>query len=214
MKISYPVKFGIAAIPVSFFCAYMASSFYSNPPISSADCAAWLGAIGTVGAIIGAILIASSQERYRQRESMGAARISAAGMLMRAASLHTEALYSSQWFIKFGQDDGDLATFINFKDSLSALPMWSHEELVRLAPIPNQCAFNLAAAQDRLFAAVNLIKVAVARPGFTSDRSGRMASALFVGQLLDEAREFLHLAFSEMQAQTFERRPLRPSGPP
>jgi hypothetical protein len=170
--------------------------------LTPSDWAAWTGAIGTVGAIIGAIYIASFQERYRERENLAAARITAAAMLLRLTQTRAEIKVAANWFETFSNEGGEIRIFLHFKDVLSELPRWAPEEIIRLSPFRSNCAYKLAAAQDRLNTVVNSIQVAIQDPLFTSDEVIRKTCAGFVGQGLSEANHLLESALTEMRSQT------------
>lgn len=170
--------------------------------LTPSDWATWTGAIGTVGAIIGAIYIASFQERYRERENLAAARITAAAMLLRLTQTRAEIKVSAEWFKTFSCDGGEIRIFLQFKDVLDGLPRWAPEEIIRLGPFRNNCAYKLAAAQDRLNTVVYSIEVAIADPLFTSDEALRKTCAGFASQGLREANLLLESALTEMRLQT------------
>lgn len=164
---------------------------------------AWLAAIGSIGAFAGTIFIASSQERFRRHEKMLAAKIGATGMVLRAARMHSQTLHAAEWFGTFSREDGDLDRFVSFKNFLSDIPVWKQEELVLLAPLPKACALKLAAAQDRVAAAIHLIGVFASAPDFFSNKADRMQNAAVISGTLEQAQRYAKTAFKEMENQTF-----------
>jgi hypothetical protein len=62
---------GIGLFAMAFFAGVLVTAFVRWPPAQSSDWAAWVQAVGSIGAIIGAIWIASEQTRreHVRRES-------------------------------------------------------------------------------------------------------------------------------------------------
>jgi putative heme iron utilization protein len=85
---------------------------------------------------------------------------------------------------------------------LELLPVWSQEELIRLAPLPSDCGLRLAAALDSVLGGKAVCKIAVEDPDSPRDvaRRKRYAKAA-ADQLLSAQREFAY-ALVELKEAT------------
>jgi hypothetical protein len=57
----------VGAIAACFFLAYFGAAFHEHPPVTSQDFAAWVQAIGSIGAIAAAIYILDRQNRNAEK---------------------------------------------------------------------------------------------------------------------------------------------------
>jgi hypothetical protein len=170
--------------------------------VHSSDAATWVGAMGTIGAVVAALWIATDQDRNRRNDSVVAAQVAAAGMLQRTKLARVELNEAASWFQTCESNDGNTAGFLVFLERLEKLPTWPHDELVRLAPLPGKCAYKMAAALDKAHAALAFIRIAVAQHGFTSNRTLRLQHAAALAQILTEAVQCLDSALEQLQTET------------
>jgi hypothetical protein len=107
-------------------------------------------AVGTVGATVAAVWIATRDDRRRSKEALATANVTAAALTWRLtlASLHTEQLLRR--FDSMAEFDANPETFRIAYAKLDDVDVGSLEDVKAMIPLPNQCAFKLAAAQDRL----------------------------------------------------------------
>ncbi|MYM67498.1 hypothetical protein GTP45_11735 [Pseudoduganella sp. FT55W] len=191
---------GMISAGAIFLAAY---NLISWSTLTAADWGTWFGAVGTIGAIIGAIYIAGAQERWRHRDAMIAAKICASSNLLQLAGTRADVKEAAAWFERCSKEDLEIRIFLAFGDVLAESIPLNQEELIRLAPLPKNCAFKIAAAQDRVRIAIRLIRsVGERNPDFTSNRDVRMQEASHISLALTEAARQYDMAVNEMQIQT------------
>lgn len=170
--------------------------------IVSAEAAAWVAAIASYGAVVAAVWVATDQRRQRAEENMVAAEIAAAGMIHRVALVQAELSVCIQWFGEVAQVDGAHSGFKVFRDRMEALPEWTQDELIRLAPLPRHCGLRLAAALDRIVGGKAVCKIANDDPDTPRDPSRRKRYAgAAAEQLLSAQKEFAY-ALQELKEAT------------
>jgi len=113
------------------------------------DWGTWIGAIGTVGTLIGTIYLANSQERQRQRDSRTTAQLFAAkleGDVHRAISVlrqnKNEIVASLKDSAEF--DGAEIA------ERLRKIRVWETQEIAHLVPLPEGVAIRLTEAQKNI----------------------------------------------------------------
>jgi hypothetical protein len=126
----------------------------------------WVAAIGTTGTLLGTLWIATSENRRRRNEASAIARLTAAAMYFQ--QIHNEgnaasALQSLQCANNPQQleimDMSVLQAFVsNSIQLLKKIVQWSPAELLRLAPLPHDCAAQLAAAQGKIGSTIALLE--------------------------------------------------------
>lgn len=116
--------------------------------LTASDWGTWIGALGTVGALIGAIVIASKQSMELAREKRIRARIYAPGLLMRLTNV--EAVIE-RVILDLSQPPGPMEEVMQcWYNELTALDVWSLEEMEAVACLPNECAVNLALVKEAI----------------------------------------------------------------
>lgn len=165
----------------------------------------WVGAIGTVGTLIGTIWLATKGERNKRKEALLVARLHAAGMFWKLS--HLKLTVES---VSNNLDPGD-APDLNKKitscrDILEKLILWSMADLVPLAPLPRGIAAKLAEVADRIHIAktmlshISILDIEVQRD-----------SLLDIRTLLETTTLFLDIAVAECKAAAMELRENAPS---
>lgn len=129
-----------------------------NCELSKADWGTWVGSVGTVGTLIGTILLATSETRRRNKEAFSKARIKASEM--HPAQVHNESnIGTAILCLELGarnavQLQAEASYIHDIADSantyLAKFNMCSLDDLLILAPLPDDCAAELAAAQGRI----------------------------------------------------------------
>lgn len=113
--------------------------------LSKSDWAAWLGAIGTVGALCGTIYLARTETRRRQRAEHDLALITAASFSIRIPELE-QALTELGRHVS---DDIELGRAIDCNRCLAILKRvdaWTDSDLVALLPVGRGIAVKLGLA--------------------------------------------------------------------
>jgi hypothetical protein len=113
--------------------------------LNKSDWGTWVGSIGTVGALIGAIWVATADRRAKRQERLDYALIAAAGLVARLP-LIIKALLRARTTLTTPLDQSDdvnhmLAKAFSFMEEAN---LWSAEELVPLVFLPNQTAAKLS----------------------------------------------------------------------
>lgn len=117
--------------------------------LTPSDWGTWFGAIGTIGALVGAIWIATGERRRRESEARDLATIAAAGVLLRIsrinAALGRVADHLSTKFTAGGGPD-----FRYCAGQIKLVGLWDVSEIVPLVALPNHAAAKLAFASTLL----------------------------------------------------------------
>jgi hypothetical protein len=113
--------------------------------LTASDWGTWVGAVGTVGAVIGAIRIATRDRRQRDRVAHDVAVITAAKILLATYAMKV-ALRAITKALELNQRDGRLFPFVHQGQFLDQLGQFDMDDLLRLAALPNHIGAKLAAA--------------------------------------------------------------------
>jgi hypothetical protein len=146
-------------------------------------------AVGTVGATIAAVWIATRDERRRSREALAAATVTAAALTWRL----TLALMEIEPFLRlFGfasKYDVNPNLFADASRRLREVDIGNLDEVKAMIPLPRDCAYKLAGAQDRLKALLFLLAKAASDPQVRQDVQERKRQALQCADLLREVSQ-------------------------
>lgn len=190
--------FGVAA--ASFVTCYFIGAFIGYPPAAPADFAAWAGAVGTVGALIGTIVLATGQSREKQAAERSLAALVAAGVLPAISA----AIGVSHRVEKALDEDISLCVTTNYprysKLLREACP-WTAQSIVALSVLPNLAAYHLEHARAKISLATTDLNFAATIgpddvPTDPSEYCKQVVSAL------QEARASLNIAKVECDAIT------------
>lgn len=152
----------------------------------------WVGAIGTIGTLIGTIWLATSETRQRNRERLLVARLHAAGMFWRLIGTHALITTLSEQF-ESSDARGLMRILSIWKQGLGELELWTVSDLVPLAALPNNTAAKLAEVADR----VTFVRAMIDR---MERGSPDYVLALQIPVLLADAVHFLQQAIDECRA--------------
>lgn len=169
-------------------------------PIESAEVAAWVQAFGSVVAILAAIWISRNQERRSAADAFLSAELSAARMLNRTLILYGELQVAHNFFADASINGGPIAQFYTFKSRFEQLPIWSHDELVRMTPLPNRCAHRIASGLDCAEACVTVIGMIVRNPASHADVAFLKNQAKAISNVLAAAVTDVKAAVHELRA--------------
>lgn len=111
--------------------------------LSKSDWGTWVGSVGTVGALIGTIWLATEERRRRNRESMDLATLAAASLLLRLARM-AGAIQRVISVLETDPPPGKVTNFRFCSDCLEKSDRWTTEDLLPLIPLPNHAAASLA----------------------------------------------------------------------
>lgn len=169
--------------------------------LTISEWAAWVQAIGSIAAILGAIWITSQEDRRRRGELRAAARLTASGLTMRLASISASVRQVKDRFNAWGQMDFDPRELSQYIDILENAAACSPSELISLVPLQNNAAYKLAGAFDRLHASVFALKSFRNSRG-ANDSEARKQFMSLMGFSLGEACNLFDLAIQVLQNES------------
>ncbi|MEV4782100.1 hypothetical protein [Burkholderia sp. LMU1-1-1.1] len=120
-------------------------------PMSASDWGTWVGAIGTVGTLIGAIYIAHSESRSRNQDARVAAIIHAANFQHRLQAMRLRVEKTSK---QLSGAPAERITESAIKFAISELGQlaktFNSDEIISLIPLGQKAALKLAGVQSAL----------------------------------------------------------------
>lgn len=195
-KNKIPVLEILATILLAAIVITMVYIYFPNGKIG--DAATWAGALGAFLAFGGAIWIATTETRRRHADELVVAKLTAAGMTMRLAILRGELKRIVGILERASTVDTFPLNFEAIADLLAKHAEWNPDEVVRLVPLPNHCAYKLAGGFDRLGAVSSLARdVHRASPSLVS--GGHMEASQKLLFALNEAYKLISIATDECQ---------------
>ena len=126
--------------------------------LTASDWAAWFGAVGTIGTLIGTIVLATQESRRRNREVRSKARIIIPSLLMKLIAAG----------IAFNKTVGGLSTprlptkemLLREAAQLRSISLWTPEDANALAHLPHDVATQLMLIKETAEAvALSLIHI-------------------------------------------------------
>jgi hypothetical protein len=110
------------------------------------DLATWLGAIGTISAFFGTIYIARTETRRRERGERALAQLHAAAWIMRLIHAKSAMDHVINILDSASMAPTDVTFAFKGRAILERISVWSVNDLVPLATLPDNTAKNLARA--------------------------------------------------------------------
>jgi hypothetical protein len=156
-------------------------------------------AIGTIGATIAAIWIATRDGRRLSKESLDNAIVTAAAITWRMtfASLEIEPLVRR--FQLASSFDLNPETFRHAREKLDLVDIGGMDEVRAMIPLPGHCASKLAAAQDRLRGLRTLLHKIEGSSEVIANRQERIRQARQIGDFLHELSELIEFVRNESE---------------
>ena len=112
--------------------------------LSKSDWATWVGSIGTVGALIGTIWIASAQARSAARMERTRARLHAASIVVRLLHVKGDLRRTAETMRSIDPAHIYEPKFRLSLESLQSIQLWTIEDVMPLLPLPGGIAGLLA----------------------------------------------------------------------
>lgn len=166
------------------------------------DWAAWVGAIGTVGTLIGTIYLARSETRRRERSEVAIARLHAANMISRL--IHTKA--GLQHVCRILQAAGESPADVQFAHQalniVREIPVWSVNEFLPLIPLPNAVSLNLATITGRIAMLEKILSALIRNAQMQTDED-RSETARTFGGHTQQAIDTLSAAIDTCKAAAY-----------
>ena len=179
----------VVACAVGAFFGYFVNGFRSHPPIASSDLAAWVQAIGSIGAILGVVYTVKQQESYRRKQALTVASVIASTVAMRITTLGAEIQDVVGKMDQVANVDPDPEIFKKCLESLQAVFRWEPNELALMAPLPNNTAHNIAGGIDALDSAIYLFEIGIANRKLVASERYRKEIAADLSLLLVKSRD-------------------------
>lgn len=147
--------------------------------MSAGDWGTWIGSIGTVGAMIGTIWLATAETRRRTAAALDLATLAASSIVLRTARLNS-AIRASIETLSHGLEGRDrIRGFQYCIDALSTAERWTIDELTPLVPLPNHAAAKLALVNQMLVTIELVLTRARANPlRFAADQERELIRQL------------------------------------
>lgn len=177
------------------------------PTLQPGDKGTWSGALGTVGTLIGTIWLATSESRRRHRDEITRARLHAASFMLQLAHASGAIGQVARSLQRDIQIDRGPTPILACLSVMREIELWAIEDLIPLAPLPNNVAALLAEAADQIKSFTKILDKAgrdeslstpEKRKSFAEKAHRLMsgtASLLDVGiQQCDVARTAIHLS--------------------
>ncbi|KVC45186.1 hypothetical protein [Burkholderia diffusa] len=160
--------------------------------------------IGTCGAVVAALYIASSENRKKNRAAFDEARITAATVTFRVGTAIAAVRTVKATVAKALTDDIQPKAIPAIAAPLERLSRFSSDELRSLMPLPNYCSENIAAGYDRIFIATMFLQKEAEKR--VSTRQSREQCFQMVRRALAEAHEMLTRAGATLEQSTVQFR--------
>lgn len=176
-------------------------------PSTSQDLAAWVQAVGSVAAIVGAVWVANMQSRHKKEDDLLRAQLGAASISVRLSRFAAE-LSKFSIFTGFPYAESETPEIDEFK----AIQAWigrSHyrptqQEFAEIVPLPNKAAHRLARGyelltvlQERLASEGNLEQLFL-----KSSQATRGAIVMHLCDQLQTASDMISVAANECEKAT------------
>jgi hypothetical protein len=126
---------------------------YEGIPWRSMDItiwAYWIGAIGTVGTLMGTIWLATSESRRRETENRTRAQMHAVSIKLRLTHIRSVIGYVCRGLDAAAKIDHDPAIILRLIEEVRPLKIITIDELIPLSPLPDGIAGKLAQAADEI----------------------------------------------------------------
>lgn len=149
-----------------------------------------LTAIGTVGAAVAAVWIATNEARRRKKEALEVAKITAAGMVWKLDNFVSQTRLTLEWLNHAQQVDFGYERFHRYGSTIGDCAQWTMQDLLPLVPLPRQCAVKLASAADQ----VHICSYMLVNADDETDESAgisRMKAARDISKILQQAQASL-----------------------
>lgn len=124
--------------------------------LTASDWAAWFGAVGTIGTLIGTIMLATQESRRRNREIRSKARIIIPSLTMKliAAGIAFDKTVKAFSTPRLPTKE----MLLREAAQLRSIPLWTPEDANALAHLPNDIATQLMLIKETVEAVANALE--------------------------------------------------------
>jgi hypothetical protein len=150
----------VSLVAIAFLIGVTVTAFLKWPPNQSSDWAAWVQAVGSIGAIIGAVAIAMRETWNRRKDETLRARFAAASMQMCIKQAYDRLVEADAWLKDHPDCDGE-HSLMRLHHLQMTHAQLNVDDLIPLLPLPNRCAHYLARGRDAMGFAGQALSVLV-----------------------------------------------------
>jgi|GEM_PF-3327419 len=154
------VVYRYATLVLLAICGFLAYDCVPWKKVDGPTWAGWAQAIGSVAAIAVAMWLATREDRRRSAEAMSLAVATGAALTTRLAIASIQAERQWKKLAFMAKHDAAPSTFETANEQLSAIDIGTIDDVKSLIPLPDDAAYKLAGAQDRLLAVRRMLKMA------------------------------------------------------
>lgn len=147
------------------------------------DLATWLGAIGTISAFFGTIYIARTETRRRERSERALAQLHAAAWIMRLIDAKAAMNHVIRILDAAALAPTDVTFAFEGRSILDRITVWSVNDLIPLATLPDNTAKNLARAITHIEGMRKVFDNEIARAQQYTDESRQDVANTFAGSI-------------------------------
>ena len=188
---------GYSVFTLAWMTVVVVQTFFC---LSASDWATWVGSIGTVGTLIGAVWIANTEARRRNNEDLMGATVVAAGLTPSVWAL-IQHLSRFSAYLSFGSDQTYVQTANQIFRGHAEFPalMPSESQLLALTSLGNKCAMRLAHAVSLVSVAKQQIAADAAATIASDKPLSRHMSASWVKKI-DVVHDYLLVVHHDLEA--------------
>lgn len=149
---------GLIVLVATVIIIRWVGNFLDWARFDAGDLATWVGAFGTVAALFGTIVLATTETRRRERAEMLLAGLHASALLTRINDAYN-AVANLRVQLGHDLDEGDIrASMLEYAlVRIQRLKLWTVDELVALAPLPDSAASKLARVPDQVQMVIDIL---------------------------------------------------------
>lgn len=161
MKIISFIKWAVIACCAMMFIGFFGSAFYHSPPATTADSAAWASALGTVGALIGTIVLAWIAGQRKRDSDLALATIAVAAIWIKVDRI-TQAVQNEIVFFETPPKGDANYNHVRAGDLRYVIKsIWTDLEILPLMAVASVVPVHLAASRSTLQHCITLMDEAV-----------------------------------------------------
>ncbi|MDR6447431.1 hypothetical protein J2794_003547 [Paraburkholderia terricola] len=199
------VVYKYAALVLLGICGLLV---YDRIPWNSVEGSTWAGwaqAIGSVAAIAVAMWLATREDRRRSTEAMSLAVATSATLTTRLAIALVQTERQLKRLSSMAKYDAAPGNFETANEQLTAIDIGTIDDVKSLIPLPEDAAYKLAGAQDRLHAVRRMLKMASESREILESSDLRKEFAGQCEVLLGELRDLLDRVYKECERASHSR---------
>jgi hypothetical protein len=128
--------------------------------MNASEWGVWVGSIGTIGALIGTISLATESERRRRREQLNLTMISAARFALWIPLVQSGLSTAKDYLANLASGADPRPTFKRALSAIEGSGVWASSDLVPLVHLPNHAATHISLVTPKIEWVINGLKAA------------------------------------------------------